>query len=200
MGPLRPDRKRNRRPPEKNGASNRSQSPGCGASIRLFRVLLLAYPKDFQERYALEMEQLYRDLSRDRTQSIPTFWAHLVYDTLRAAAMERQEQMKRSVLAMLAAATAVGLAIAWVDSRPNWDDTGITAGVLLLTSAVFGAASPRLPWLWALAIGLWIPLNGLLHGNASTILVLGITFAGAFIGSGLRRAFAPPTDPAGDRP
>ena len=37
------------------------------------------------------------------------------------------------------AAIALGLLIAWVDSAPTWDDTGITAGMIFLTAAVFGA-------------------------------------------------------------
>ena len=33
---------------------------------------------------------------------------------------------------LLMGAATLGMAIAWVDSRPNWDDTGITAGTLFL--------------------------------------------------------------------
>jgi len=40
--------------------------------------------------------------------------------------------------ALLIAAVTIGLAIAWVDSRPHWDDSGITAGSLLLSAGVLG--------------------------------------------------------------
>ncbi len=47
--------------------------------------------------------------------------------------------MRRTMFwVLLAAAVAVGLLIAWVDSRPNWDDTGILVGAILL--ALGGAA------------------------------------------------------------
>ena len=81
------------------------------------------------------------------------------------------------------AALILGALIAWVDSRPNWDDTGIIAGVLLLVSAGFGALHPRFAWLWALALGAWIPLvNILIARNFGAILALGIAFIGAYLG------------------
>ena len=38
-------------------------------------------------------------------------------------------------LALAAVALGIGFAIAWLDSRPTWDDTGITAVLLFVTSA-----------------------------------------------------------------
>ncbi|HOU40634.1 MAG TPA: hypothetical protein PK829_05150 [Promineifilum sp.] len=90
---------------------------------------------------------------------------------------------------LLIAAVVVGLAIAWVDSRPTWDDTGITAGVVLLTSAVFGFVAPRRPWLWALAVGGMIPLLGILRGgNFGSLLALVVALAGAYGGALVHRA------------
>lgn len=37
----------------------------------------------------------------------------------------------------------VGLCIGDVDTRPHWDDAGITAGALFLFGLVFGALRPR---------------------------------------------------------
>ena len=54
---------------------------------------------------------------------------------------------------LLPAALGIGLLIAYVDSRPNWDDTGITALALFACCAVFGALEPKRCWLWALATG-----------------------------------------------
>ena len=63
----------------------------------------------------------------------------------------------RTFWVLLAVAVVVGASIAWMDGRPTWDDTGITAGVVLLLSAAFGFVAPRRPWVWALAIGGMIP-------------------------------------------
>jgi hypothetical protein len=87
------------------------------------------------------------------------------------------------------AALAAGALIAWIDSRPAWDDTGITAGMLLAASGVFGFAWPRWPWLWALLVGAWIPLVALTHHQSAwSLLVFGFTFAGAYAGWAIRRA------------
>lgn len=51
-----------------------------------------------------------------------------------------------------------GLFIAYIDSRPTWDDTGITVGALLLSNGLLTLLGYRRPWLIALAIGLWLPL------------------------------------------
>jgi hypothetical protein len=55
--------------------------------------------------------------------------------------------------ALLVLALALGLAIAWIDSRPHWDDAGITAGLLLLSAATCTLLAPRRPWLVGLLVG-----------------------------------------------
>ena len=47
-----------------------------------------------------------------------------------------------------------------VDSRPGWDDTGITAGLILLACAGLGMAMPERAWLWALLGGQADPPGG----------------------------------------
>lgn len=92
-----------------------------------------------------------------------------------------------AVLAIIA-----GLAIAWADSRPTWDDTGLTAAAVFLASAFFAAALRRQPWLWALAIGVWVPLFGILgSGSAGSLIALAIAFFGAYAGALARKALAP---------
>ncbi|MFY9744863.1 MAG: permease prefix domain 1-containing protein [Acidobacteriaceae bacterium] len=100
---------------------------------------------------------------------------------------------------LLIAAIGLGLAIAWVDSRPHWDDSGITAGALLLSAGVLGLIGPRRPWLWALAIGMWIPLyliagqvasHTITVGSASYLVILAFPMAGAYAGMGVRRLIA----------
>ncbi|HUE04619.1 MAG TPA: hypothetical protein VMR62_34020 [Bryobacteraceae bacterium] len=101
--------------------------------------------------------------------------------------------------ALLIAAIMIGLAIAWVDSRPHWDDSGITAGSLLLSAGVLGLIGPRRPWLWALAIGMWIPLyliarqmasHTVTLGSASNLVILVFPMAGAYAGMAVRRMIA----------
>jgi len=93
---------------------------------------------------------------------------------------------------LLGAAVALGLAIAWVDARPHWDDAGITAGMLLLSAGFLGLMGPRRPWLWALGIGVWIPLRIVVHapsmGNVlGGLAILAFPMAGAFAGMAVRR-------------
>jgi hypothetical protein len=95
---------------------------------------------------------------------------------------------------LLVAASAVGLAIAYVDSRPSWDDAGISAFSMLIAAGLFGLIAPRRPWLWALAVGIWIPLYAIARaaspGSFAMLIVLVFPFAGAYIGMGVRRLLA----------
>lgn len=54
--------------------------------------------------------------------------------------------LRRLSRAPLGAALALlaSLALGWVDTRPNWDDTGISAGLLLIGAAVAGLTGA--PW------------------------------------------------------
>ncbi len=97
---------------------------------------------------------------------------------------------------LFVAALAIGAGIAYVDSRPNWDDSGVTAAAILVSCGILGAAGPSRAWLWALAVGLWIPLLGIaLHRNYGSLLALPFAFAGAFAGMALRRMLLPRNNP-----
>jgi len=90
-------------------------------------------------------------------------------------------------------AVATGLVIAWVDSRPTWDDAGITAGMLFLTAALFSALRPSRAPVWAIAVGIWVPLLGIaLHRNFGSLLALAVAFLGACAGATIRRLVALP--------
>ena len=94
--------------------------------------------------------------------------------------------------ALLTAALLLGGLITYVDARPNWDDTGVEVVVLFVTAGIFGFLEPRRAWLWALALGIWIPLLGILRfHNAGTLVALVVTFAGAFGGMAVRRHLLP---------
>jgi hypothetical protein len=100
---------------------------------------------------------------------------------------------KGSFVPLLSLAIALGFLIAWVDSRPSWDDTGVTAGVVFLTAAIFGALRPSRAPLWALAVGIWIPLFGIIvHKNFGSLLALAVAVCGAYAGAMTRRFMAPP--------
>jgi hypothetical protein len=102
---------------------------------------------------------------------------------------------------LFALAILMGLLIAYIDSRPTWDDTGIIAGTMLLGSGLLTLLGYRRPWLIGLAIGLWTPLyETYLSRNFSfpevilfPLLVLLISFAGAYTGwavrLGIRKTF-----------
>jgi hypothetical protein len=92
---------------------------------------------------------------------------------------------------LLAAALAAGGLIAYVDSRPGWDDTGVSAAAIFGLCGLFGAAGPGRPWLWAVAVGAWVPAFGLaLSANYGALLALPVAFAGAYAGAAVRRLAA----------
>lgn len=94
-------------------------------------------------------------------------------------------------LPLLLLALGVGIGIAWVDTRPTWDDTGITATVVFGSTLLFGAALPRRAWVGAIAVGIWIPVfNVVLQGNVGAVASLVIAFAGAYAGVLLRKMFS----------
>lgn len=95
-------------------------------------------------------------------------------------------------LLVLLCGVGLGVAIGFIDSRPSWDDTGVTAGALLLVTLLLGAVAPQRPWATALAVGIWIPLFGIVgRGNYGSLLALAFAFVGAYAGALLRRATLP---------
>lgn len=102
---------------------------------------------------------------------------------------------------LLVVAILTGLLIAYVDSRPTWDDTGITVATMLFSSGLLTLLGHRRPWLIALAIGLWTPIYetyfsrsfDLPGGMLLLLFVLLICFVGAYAGwavhLGIRKTF-----------
>ncbi len=113
---------------------------------------------------------------------------------------ERKNVMQKILLAV---AVLTGLFIAYVDSRPTWDDTGMTVGAILLASGLLTLIGHRRPWLIALAIGLWMPVYETYLSQDFRLpgvillpfFVLFVSFAGAYAGwavhLGIRRALQP---------
>lgn len=106
-----------------------------------------------------------------------------------AFATERSLIMQRLLFAV---GLGLGLSIGYVDSRPSWDDTGITAGLLLLCTTMLGGLAPQRPWLWALCVGLWIPVFEIYNSSHyGSLLALAVAFIGAYGGMLVRRAVLP---------
>lgn len=77
----------------------------------------------------------------------------------------------------------VGLGIGYVDSRPTWDDSGITAGAAFLAATALAAARPSVFWLTGLAVGLPVlAMNVLLHSNYGSALAVGVSLVGSVVG------------------
>jgi hypothetical protein len=139
-------------------------------------------------------------LSRGLTEEAAAAEAIERYGDARTVAKKFAAEKYRTLdWVLLFAAVTIGLAIAWVDSRPHWDDSGISAGALLLTAGVLGTIGPRRPWLWALGVGLWIPLYLIVDRLAahnftpeavSYVVILAFPMAGAYAGMALRRIMA----------
>lgn len=91
--------------------------------------------------------------------------------------------MKKILYIWLILAIATGLAIAWVDSRPTWDDTGITVLMILLSAMAFGFLASEKPWLFGLAVSIWIPLlENMSVNNYGALFAFVPGLAGAYIG------------------
>ena len=86
-------------------------------------------------------------------------------------------------LLLFIVAIALGMMIGFTDSRPHWDDTGITVGMILVSTACLGFVMPERAWVWAISVGLWVPVwNILLNHNYSSIISIGIAFVGTYLG------------------
>jgi hypothetical protein len=109
-----------------------------------------------------------------------------------AAVMAGRTRIRHRCL--LAAAILAGVAIAYVDARPTWDDAGMTAAAMALTAAVLGLVGPERPWRWALAVGAWIPAVAVVRtpapGSIAMFVVLIFPLAGAYCGRVARHALA----------
>jgi uncharacterized membrane protein (DUF441 family) len=96
--------------------------------------------------------------------------------------------------AVLILALVSGMMICWIDTRPAWDDTGITVGLILITSAILGTIEPKRAWLTAIAVGLWLPLwNIVFSGTYASSVALLFAFAGAYAGAVFRWILLPRT-------
>ena len=90
---------------------------------------------------------------------------------------------------LLSLATLSGLAIAWIDSQPTWDDTGITVIIVMLVAAIFGFFTSKKIWLTALAVSIWIPIVSIITTHDfGGLLALIPGFVGAYFGYFIKMA------------
>jgi len=100
--------------------------------------------------------------------------------------VSRAFEKERNILMqniLLAVAVVFGLFSAYVDSRPNWDDTGLLVVGLVIASGLITLLGHRRPWLIGLAIGIWIPIYEIyLTHDFMMLIILLIPFVGAYVG------------------
>ncbi len=98
-------------------------------------------------------------------------------------------------LAGLLLSLVAGFVIGRLDSGPGWDDTAITAVLLVLASGSAAAIADRRPWLFAITTGMFVPLfelPGLASGGAlAAFLFSGIGAAFGWAAAGRTRAAEP---------
>ena len=89
---------------------------------------------------------------------------------------------------LLVVSVISGVLIAMMDISPNWDDTGITVGAILIITFLTGATRPDVAWLWALIIGGCVfGFNAILKANYGSAVALFFAFAGAYAGVFIRK-------------
>jgi hypothetical protein len=86
-------------------------------------------------------------------------------------------------LMLVPVAAALGLSVAWLDSQPGNDATGVTVVLLLSGALAVAAASGRRPWLWTILVGVWTPLVEIGGASgAASLAALVVAGIGAAIG------------------
>lgn len=69
---------------------------------RFFRVLLLAYPREFRREYEYEMLTLFRDCYRDERErgKVYSLWARVLLDLVQSAPREHLEKLRKEKFIM----------------------------------------------------------------------------------------------------
>ena len=147
-------------------------------------------------RHGVDDERLLAELQAHLEDAVAE---HGVEEALRRFGSPRAvaRSVRRRTWPAWLAAVAAGSAIAWVDSRPGWDATGITVGTILLVSASLAWWRPRHAWRWGLVVGGGVPLAEAVPAhNAASTAALGFGLAGSLAGWALRRATREPPEAA----
>lgn len=98
--------------------------------------------------------------------------------------------MKIPFLISILIGIILGTSIAYIDTRPHWNDDGMSVLMILVVSFICGCISSQKTWLIALAVGIWIPLfNIVLDYNYGSFIALIPAFIGAYIGYFSRKIY-----------
>jgi hypothetical protein len=101
----------------------------------------------------------------------------------------RLDVPRARTLAAFVIALVAGVGVALIDSRPGFDDTGVTATTLFASAAVAAALAQRRIWLWAVLVGIWVPLLEIpATGSWAPLVALVFSTAGAAVGYLIARA------------
>ena len=85
-------------------------------------------------------------------------------------------------------ALGAGLAVAWMDTRPRWDDAGVTAGCVCLAAALTTVAGAN-PWFVVLLVAGPLAAVSIVGGGGVLVaaFVLAVAAVGAAVGWNTRR-------------
>jgi hypothetical protein len=129
------------------------RAPGNAADqmpVRVYRVLLRAYPAAFRREYGREMTLVFRDQQRDSGSRV-RFWVDLACDVLRSAPIARaeafrarragftqneEEEVMRPMALLAVLFGAVDVLNAGIEARAGWAGEGGAAWLASLVGAV----------------------------------------------------------------
>jgi hypothetical protein len=80
---------------------------------------------------------------------------------------------------------AAGLSIAWIDTRPGWDDTGVTVGMLIIAAGAGAVAG--VPFWLAAAFGAGPVVAAEISRGSGVLLAIPVALAAACAGLLVRR-------------
>ncbi len=169
---------------------------------RIHALSLRIYPADFRRNFAADMQQVFANSSRDAYRDrgflgLLRVFVHTTFDLGITAMKEHAAGNTFISILILAAILAMIFFIGWVDLHNN--EPQPAALCIIVFTFILSFFRPRKPWLWAILIGLSIPLSQLFAlikgtGSLQNLLTCVIAFIPAFIGaySGwlFRRAFS----------
>lgn len=149
-------------------------------SERLFRLALRLYPAAHRAAFGEAMAQHFRDLCRDAYaregwRGLARLWFNFATDTLKNAPFEQWLAiregglMRNKTLLLLPLALLGAVIVGIIDSRA----TEVYATLMVMLPIVFllGFIEPKRAALWALIIGLSVPLGFLWHAASGSIYV-----------------------------
>lgn len=143
-------------------------NPVLSLSIRIYRALLLAYPRAFRREYGALMTQLFRDqcrdvLRQDRRRDLLRLWRRTLIDTAvnasqaRWAALQRIRRMSKRGLLFIGLALVLSVLIGYVNL--NASEAQAPMFCLLFFGGLIGFLQPKAAWRWGVLLGLSIPLS-----------------------------------------